>query len=428
MSQSRFPGFYKLSIKERRALLEERFGLTSTEMSVFDASGGLSLENAGLMIENCVGLFGLPLGLGLNFVVNDTAYVVPMVVEEPSVVAAVSNSAKLVSASGGFSASADPGHMIAQIQVTGVSDVQKACDAIAHATPQLLAFANSRNPGLVNRGGGAIDIEVRRFDDEPEWLVIHLIVDCLEAMGANAVNTMAEALAPEVETLTGGQVYLRILSNLADRRLARASCSIPVSELETESMSGFEVARGIEIANRFAEIDPYRAATHNKGVMNGIDAVAIATGNDWRSIEAGAHAYAASAGRYASLTRWTVQDDHLLGSIELPMAVGTVGGSTRVHPTIKLLRELLGTTNAQELAMVMTAVGLAQNLGALRALVTDGIQKGHMALHARQTALAAGVALEDVSQVAEGLVKRGEIRIDAAKALWRQLRRPNTHD
>ena len=423
MAESRIPGFYRLSLNERHSILRERFGLTEQDMTALTATGGLDVDRASLMIENCVGLFSLPVGLGLNFVVNNKPYIVPMVVEEPSVVAAVSNSAKLVAQGGGFSAEADPGQMIAEVQVLDLPDLESATLATEAAEPQLIALANSKNPGMVKRGGGALGLEVRRFDTEPDMLVVHLIVDCVDAMGANAVNSMAEGIAPLIEELTSGRVCLRILSNLADRRLARATCRIAISDLETKTMTGAEVARGIVDAFRFADVDPYRAATHNKGIMNGVDAVAIATGNDWRSVEAGAHAYAARSGRYRSLTHWSVDGAQLIGSITLPMAVGTVGGSTGVHPTIVVLRKLLDVENARELGMVMAAAGLAQNLGALRALATEGIQRGHMTLHARQAALAAGVDSDQVSAVASVLVKSGDIRTETARKLWQRMKR-----
>ena len=423
MAESRIPGFYRLSLNERHSILRERFGLTDQDMTALTAAGGLDVDRASLMIENCVGLFSLPVGLGLNFVVNNKPYIVPMVVEEPSVVAAVSNSAKLVAQGGGFSAEADPGQMIAQVQVLDLPDLESATLAIEAAEPQLIALANSKNPGMVKRGGGALGLEVRRFETEPDMLVVHLIVDCVDAMGANAVNSMAEGIAPLIEELTSGRVCLRILSNLADRRLARATCRIAISDLETKTMTGSEVARGIVDAFRFADVDPYRAATHNKGIMNGVDAVAIATGNDWRSVEAGAHAYAARSGRYRSLTHWSVDGAQLIGSITLPMAVGTVGGSTGVHPTIVVLRKLLDVEDARELGMVMAAAGLAQNLGALRALATEGIQRGHMTLHARQAALAAGVDSDQVSAVASVLVKSGDIRTETARKLWQRMKR-----
>ena len=423
MAESRIPGFYRLSLEERHAILQKRFGLSDEDMKALTADGGLDVERASLMIENCVGLFSLPIGLGLNFVVNNRSYVVPMVVEEPSVVAAVSNSAKLAAQGGGFVADADPGQMLAQVQVLDLKNLQEAATAIKSAEPQLLALANSKNPGMVKRGGGALGLEVRTFDTEPDMLVVHLIVDCVDAMGANAVNSMAEGIAPLIQELTGGRVCLRILSNLADRRLARASCRIALDDLATKTMTGYEVARGIVDAFRFADVDPYRAATHNKGVMNGIDAVAIATGNDWRSVEAGAHAFAARTGHYRSLTSWSIEGHQLIGTIELPMAVGTVGGSTGVHPTIVVLRKLLNVESARELGMIMAAAGLAQNLGALRALATEGIQRGHMTLHARQAALAAGVDSDQVSEIASVLVKNGDIRTETARKLWQRRKR-----
>lgn len=423
MVDSRIPGFYKLTTEQRQDVLRDRFGLTDEDISALLGDGGLGLDRASLMVENCVGVFSLPIGLGLNFVINGKPYLIPMVVEEPSVVAAVSNSAKIVALLGGFTADADDGHMIAQVQLVNLVDTAQAIKAIESAKLQLLALANSKNPGMVKRGGGALDLEVREFESEPDMLVVHLIVDCVDAMGANAVNAMAEGIAPLLEHVTGGRSCLRILSNLADRRCARASCAVPIEMLQTPTMSGKVVAQGIVDAYRFAHVDPYRAATHNKGIMNGIDAVAIATGNDWRSVEAGAHAFAARDGQYRSLTRWFIDGDRLCGTIELPMAVGIVGGSTGVHPTIVVLRKLLNVHSAGELAMVMAVTGLAQNLGALRALASEGIQRGHMALHARQAALAAGVDSEHVAKVARVLVENGDIRTETARKLWNSMKR-----
>jgi hydroxymethylglutaryl-CoA reductase len=334
-------------------------------------------------VENCVGVLRLPVGLGLNFQVNGRDYVVPMVVEEPSVVAAASNMARVIRASGGFVAEARESFMIAQVQVLSIENPFGTRAAIEGATDRILTAANQRHPNMVARGGGARSLEVRLLDREPNMVVVHLLVDCCDAMGAKIVNDMAEAVAPLIEEVTGGRVRLRILSNLADRRLARARCAIEERLLERQGHEGPAVAEGVVEAYRFAELDPYRAATHNKGVMNGIDAVGIATGNDWRSLEAGAHAYAARNGRYEPLTRWWRSNGLLRGEIELPMAVGTVGGSTCVQPTLRVLRKLLRVESAQELGMVMAAVGLAQNLGALCALATEGIQRGHMNLHAR---------------------------------------------
>ena len=417
MKGSRIPGFYRLDVEARHAELKARFGLDDADLAVLADGAALTTERADKMVENCVGVFGLPVGLGLNFEINGRDYAVPMVVEEPSVVAAVSNMARLVRDNGGFRADADESVMISQVQVVGAPDADAAEQALWGARARILARANAEHPNMAARGGGAFDIEVRRFDEPYAMLVLHLLVDCREAMGANAVNAMAEGVAPLVEELTGGRVYLRILSNLADRRLARASCAVPFEALAGRGFDGAAVADGIVQAYRFAAVCPYRAATHNKGVMNGVDAVVIATGNDWRGVEAGAHAFAARAGRYGSLTEWSVEDGALHGRIELPLAVGTVGGSTQVHPTIRVLRRILGVESARELAQVCAAVGLAQNMGALKALATEGIQRGHMSLHARQVALAAGAEGAQIDVIAKRLVSGGQVKLDAAQAL-----------
>jgi hydroxymethylglutaryl-CoA reductase len=414
---SRIPGFYRLDVDGRLDELRARFGLTEDEVAVLRDGGRLGVDRADKMVENCVGVFGLPIGLGLNFLINDQEYVVPMVVEEPSIVAAVSNMARTVRQGGGFRAEADESVMIGQVQVLGAPDPEKAVQALRDAKARILDQANAVHPNMKRRGGGARDIEVRVFDDPYPMIVLHLLVDCGEAMGANAINAMAEGVAELVEELTGGRVNLRILSNLADRRCARAWCKIPEIHLGGNGFKGTEVAEGIVQAYRFAAVDPYRAATHNKGIMNGVDAVAIATGNDWRSIEAGAHAFAARDGRYTSLTKWWREDGHLHGFIELPMAVGVVGGSTNVHPTIGVLRKILGIGSAGELGMVMAAVGLSQNMGALRALSTEGINRGHMTLHARSVALAAGAEGKLVDEIAAELVAMGQIKIDVAQDL-----------
>ncbi len=421
MKGSRIPGFYRLDLGARHAELKRRFGLDDEDLAVLADGAALSAERADKMVENCVGVFALPVGIGLNFRINGRDYAVPMVVEEPSVVAAVSNMAKLVRDHGGFSADADESVMIAQVQIIGAPDADDAVAALEGARAQILARANAEHPNMAARGGGAFDIEVRRFDDPHPMLVLHLLVDCREAMGANAVNAMAEGVAPLVEQLTGGRVYLRILSNLADRRLARATCAVPFPALAGKGFEGVDVADGIVQAYRFAAVCPYRAATHNKGVMNGVDAVVIATGNDWRGVEAGAHAFAARDGHYGSLTEWWTEDEVLHGRIELPLAVGTVGGSTQVHPTIRVLRRILGAGSARELAMVMASVGLAQNMGALKALATEGIQRGHMSLHARQVALAAGAEGTQIDAIAQRLVAGGRIKLDAAQALLAQF-------
>jgi hydroxymethylglutaryl-CoA reductase len=391
---SRLPGFYKRTVAERRQILAERFGLSRAELEAFEPERGLCTERADQMVENGLGVLALPLGVAANFVVNGRGVCVPMAVEEPSVVAACSHIASLAAKTGGFAVEADKALMAAQVQILGPR--ADAAERVAASRDALLGEINALCPGLVQRGGGAKDIEVRRLpaleDDDEEMLAIHLVVDCVDAMGANALNTVAEGMAERLASLTGREAGLRILTNLADRRLARASLAIRYEDLAGDELDGRDAARDIVRAYRFAARDPYRACTHNKGVMNGIDAAAIATGNDWRAIEAAAHAYAARDGRYTSLTRFWLDDDNglLRGSIELPMAVGVVGGSTRVHPGVRAAVKILGpfARTARDLAGLLAAVGLAQNLGALKALASEGIQRGHMRLHARQVALA----------------------------------------
>ncbi len=414
---SRIPGFYRLDLDGRHRELARRFDLSGEELLLLQGTGVDGIAIADKMVENCIGVIRLPIGLGLNFQVNGRDYVVPMAVEEPSVVAAASNMAKLIRVSGGFTAGASESLMIAQVQVLGIDDPHRSRHAIEAATDRILHGANERHPNMVARGGGAKALEVRLLDSEPQMLVVHLLVDCRDAMGANIVNDMAEGVAPLIEEVSGGRVRLRILSNLADRRLARAQCSIREELLARQGREGSAVAEGVVEAYRFAAADPYRAATHNKGVMNGIDAVGIATGNDWRGLEAGAHAYAARNGKYEPLTRWSRKGGYLHGEIELPMAVGTVGGSTRVQPTLRVLRKLLRAETARELAMVMASVGLAQNLGALCALAAEGIQRGHMNLHARSVALAAGVAQDRIDAVAAKLVGIGQFSASAARRI-----------
>jgi hydroxymethylglutaryl-CoA reductase len=392
---SRLPGFYKLSLEERRARLAEACELGPVDTAHLAAATPLDCATADHMIENVIGTYALPLGVGLNFQINGRDYLVPMVVEEPSVVAAASNAARMIREGGGFQAEADDPIMIAQVQLTEVADPEHAKRRIdAHAN-EIVAAANAAQPGLCARGGGARGIEVRILAEPSEresgMLVVHLHVDCRDAMGANLVNTMAERVADRLAELSSGRVGLRILSNLADRRCVRARGRIPFAALasEKDGQEGAEVARGIASASRFAELDPYRAATHNKGIMNGVDAVVIACGNDWRGIEAGAHAWAARNGSYGPLTTWTLDGDALRGAIELPLAVATVGGHLELNPRARLSLRVLGAASARDLAAVMAAVGLGQNLAALRALVTEGIQRGHMALHARGLALRA---------------------------------------
>jgi hydroxymethylglutaryl-CoA reductase len=423
---SRVPGFYDLPMEERIERLQKLVGLSDAECTMLLAeSASLPLETANQMIENAIGVLALPLGVGLNFRINGREQLVAMAVEEPSVVAAVSLAAKIARTGGGFQADCDPSLMIAQVQVTEYGNAEEARLKLLEAREQILALANSFHPQMVRRGGGAKDIEVRVLP-APEGpkgepiLVLHVILDTQDAMGANLINTVAEGVAPLVEQVTGGRVYLRILSNLSDRRVARAGCRIPVEAMADFGMTGQEVAEGIVQASRFAEADPYRATTHNKGVMNGVDSVAIATGNDWRAIEAGAHAYAARNGRYEPLSTWRIEETagakFLVGRIALPLAVGTVGGPIRIHPTVQLSHKIMKIESAPELAAVMAAVGLAQNLAALRALGSVGIQRGHMALHARCVAVTAGARGELVAQIADKLIALGAAHVKIEKA------------
>jgi hydroxymethylglutaryl-CoA reductase len=417
---SRIPGFYNLSLDERLAELARRLGLSAEDLATLSGATGLTAAQADHMIENAIGLHALPLGIGLNFLVNGREVLVPMAIEEPSVVAGASFMAKLAREGGGFQAHTTPPEMIAQIQLLKVPDPASARLAILEHKDNLLAEASDIDPVLKELGGGPRDLEVRQFADSAigPFLVVHLIYDVRDAMGANALNTAAERLAPRIAALTGGQVHLRILSNLADRRLARARCTIPLHRLAFENFSAEEVRDGIIAAWAFAAVDPYRAATHNKGIMNGVDAVVIATGNDWRAIEAGAHAYAARSGQYTSLSTWGRDaKGNLVGSLEMPMAVGIVGGATRVHPTASVALKLMGVTSASQLAEVIVSVGLAQNLAALRALATEGIQRGHMNLHARQVAIAAGAEGEMIERLARQLVADKIVRIDHASAI-----------
>ncbi len=423
---SRISGFYDLSIEMRHAELAQRGFLDPEDIPVLEGQNGLTLEQAQHMIENVVGMYSLPLGLGLNFLVNGRDVIVPMAVEEPSVVAGASHMAKLARAGGGFTAHATPPEMIGQMQILDVPEPHLARSAILEKKADLLAEVSGIDPVLKGLGGGPRDLEVRLIEESPigAFLVVHLIYDVRDAMGANAVNTACERLAPHIETITGGRVHLRILSNLADRRLTRASCTIPLSELAFRGFSPEEVRDGVIAAWAFAASDPYRAATHNKGIMNGVDAVVVATGNDWRAVEAGAHAYAARDGRYTSLSTWSSDGaGNLAGELEMPMAVGIVGGATKVHPAAQVALKIMGVTTANELAEIIVSVGLAQNLAALRALATEGIQRGHMSLHARQVAIAAGAQREDITRLAQQLVVEKTVRIDRAKeilAAWNE--------
>jgi hydroxymethylglutaryl-CoA reductase len=423
MNSSRIAGFYRLSVEERRRKLAEALDLTPPDVEVLSASDALSLDVADIMVENAVGTFALPFGVALNFRVNDRDHVIPMVVEEPSVIAAASSAALIARAGGGFVAEADPGAMIGQIQLIDVPDPGAAVERIGTARARLLAAAEELTPGLCKRGAGPRDVEVRlvRTSGGDTMVVVHVLLDTGDAMGANAVNSLVEGLAPMVEEIAGGTACLRILSNLADRRLARAAVRVPCAALAKDEFDGEEVARRMMWAYEFAAHDPYRAATHNKGIMNGIDAVAVATGNDWRAIEAGAHAYACRDGSYGSLTTWDVEEGHLIGTIEVPMGVSTVGPLVQSHPRVRLALRILGVSSARELAAIMAAVGLASNMAAMRALATEGIQKGHMALHARAVSHAAGARGQDAEKLRERLLAGGEVKIDRARELLRGL-------
>jgi len=427
--RSRIPEFYRLSVEERVRAVHERGLLTGSDFRAL-ATGKhtLDLEAADKMIENVVGVMGLPLGLGMNLRVNDKQYIVPMAVEEPSVLAALSSASKLVGQCGGFETEATDPILIGQIQVVRVPDLDQAKRALTERRQEVVNLANSLHPNMVARGGGAQDIELFVHplpSSGKPMLVVHLLVNTCDAMGANLVNGMCEGVAPLIESITGGEVFLRILSNLTDRALVRARCKIPVESLVGRGYSGEEARDGIIMAGEFAEVDPYRAATHNKGIMNGIDPVAIATGNDWRAIEAGAHAFAARSGRYTSLTKWSADENgNLCGSLEMPIKVGTVGTAVESNPTAALNLRLLGVESAIELAQVMGAVGLAQNFAAIRALATEGIQKGHMTLHARSVVTAAGSPPEIFDEVLDRLILSGEIKVWKAQEIVAELTHP----
>lgn len=423
---SRLPGFFKLPLAERLARVGQWAGLDTADQTVLMGMAGLNATQADHMIENVIGIYALPLGVATNFLLNGRDYLVPMVVEEPSVVAGVSYAARLIREGGGFTTSSDDPVMIGQMQVLDLPDVYVAAGQVMAVKDRLLEEADCCDQTIQRLGGGARGLDVRPLLDTlvGPMLIVHLYLDVRDAMGANTINTACEKLAPIIEEVTGGRVNLRILSNLADERTATAEALIPAEELATKTLSGPEVVRGIVEAYAFAAADPYRATTHNKGIMNGMDAVCMATGNDWRALEAGAHAYATRSGSYSSMSEWWADDDgNLCGRLQLPVAVGIVGGATRVHPTAKIALKILGVKTAQELAEVMVAVGLAQNLAAIRALATTGIQAGHMRLHARQMAVAAGASGELVPRVVEAMIAEGNIRLDRAQQLVLELSR-----
>lgn len=422
---SRLPDFRAFSPSQRLDQIARTASLGPESAALLSKPGALPLATANGMIENVVGTFELPFAIATNFTVNGRDVLVPMVVEEPSVVAAASFMAKLARAAGGFETSSTEPLMRAQVQVIGIPEANAARNALVRRKAEIIELANSRDKVLVGLGGGCRDIEVHVFPETPRgpMAVMHLIVDVRDAMGANTVNTMAESVSPLVESITGGRVRLRILSNLADLRLARARVRFSPDTLTTPEYAGTDVIEGILDAYTFAAVDPYRAATHNKGIMNGIDPVVVATGNDWRAVEAGAHAYACRSGRYTSLTTWAKDDaGALVGSIEMPMALGLVGGATKTHPLARVALEILAVKSARELAEITVAVGLAQNVAALRALATEGIQRGHMALHARNLALAAGATGDEVDRVARRMAEERDVRADRATALLREMR------
>jgi hydroxymethylglutaryl-CoA reductase len=418
LRSSRVADFYKLSIDERLKIIKEFSALTDEEVETLKNSGGLKLEDADRMIENAIGAFSLPVGIAVNFVINNKDYLIPMAIEEPSVIAGASNAAKVAREGGGFHASSTEPIMIAQVQLVDVQDPFRAKTEILSKKEEILRIANQQDPVLLELGGGARDIEVRVLDTQKgSMVIVHLLVDTKDAMGANIINTMAEAAAPKIREIAGsGTVYLRIISNLAVHRLSRAWALFPSKEL-----GGEDVVDGILYAHAFASADPYRCATHNKGVMNGIAAVVQATGNDTRAIEAGAHSYASISGRYAPITCWEKNSEgDLVGSIEVPVAVGIVGGATR-HPQAKINLKILGVKSSKELGEVLAAVGLAQNLAALRALATVGIQLGHMRLHARNIAAMAGAKGDLIDKVAEIIVREKKIRVDRAREVLEML-------
>ena len=412
-----------MPMEERIEAIAEKVGLTPEEVDLLHSGGGLSLEAADKMIENTVGAIAYPLGIAVNFRINGRDRLVPMAIEEPSVVAAASNMARLMRDGDGIKASCTDPIMIGQIQVLDVPDLNRAKKTLTDAKKGLLKLANKQDPTLVRFGGGAKDVQMRVIEtDAGKMLVLHLLVDCRDAMGANAVNTMCEALAPVVEEITGGRVLLRIISNLADNRLARAEAVI-----RKEDIGGEEAIDNIVAAWAFADADPYRATTHNKGIMNGVVAVALAVAQDHRALESGAHAYAARKGRYSSLSKWSKNENgDLVGVLEMPMAVGIIGGATKTHPMARLALKVMGVSRATELAEVMVAVGLAQNLGALRALTQEGIQRGHMRLHARNLVVMAGAEGGLVDKAVEALVESGEIRFDKAQEIVKWLKRPTS--
>ncbi|HHQ0483992.1 TPA: hydroxymethylglutaryl-CoA reductase, degradative [Listeria monocytogenes] len=420
-----FDKFYKKTVEERHAILAEYADLNEEEQAFLASTGALSFDKANHMIENTIGIYSLPLGLGMNMLLNDKRYVVPMAMEEPSVVAAQSAGAKLIARNGGITGSATKRKMIGQIELISVSDIQAAKENIIANEEQLIAIANQAHPSLQKRGGGAVEIQVRTAQtaNDETLLIVHLLVDTQEAMGANMVNTMVETLAPELEMLTNGTANMRILSNLVDEATATAVCRINPESLATKTQSGEWVRDRIIAAYEFADADIYRAATHNKGIMNGIDAVIMAFGNDWRAVEAASHAYAARTGSYKPMSKWSKDaDGYLVGELTLPMPVAFVGGSIAIHPIASLSKKIARVESAKELAMLVCAVGLTQNLAALKALVTEGIQRGHMSLQAKSLAMTAGAEADEIEIVATFLQESKQLNVVAAKEFIAKLR------
>ncbi|MCX5793990.1 MAG: hydroxymethylglutaryl-CoA reductase, degradative [Elusimicrobia bacterium] len=418
---SRFPGFYNLDVWERLDKLADWYPLTTKEKWILK-NESLTAEQADVMVENVIGVFGLPLGVAVNFRINDKDYVIPMAVEETSIVAACSNLAKLIRENGKLTANASHAIMEGQVQLVHPHDPDQAVKDIAEAKERLLLLANKQDRTLVNLGGGARDLYTRRLETESgTMLIVHLAVDVVDAMGANAVNTMVETLGPILGEIAKAEVVCQIISNLCDKSLVRARVELNPACLKSKTFDGQAVAERIVKAYHFADADPYRAATHNKGIMNGIDAVLIATGNDWRAVEAGAHAYAAKTGRYRSLSKYRLEDGKLIGEIELPIAVGVVGGVSKLHTGVELLLRLMGMPSRRELAEVVATVGLVQNLAALKALVTEGIQEGHMTLHARNVAYSAGAIGDMAIAVANQMIQEGRIRFDRAKEILKKM-------
>jgi hydroxymethylglutaryl-CoA reductase len=436
IKSSRIPGFYKLSLDQRRTELAEHGGVELQEIIDALDRGGMDPATADKVVENVLGVYGLPFGVALNVQVNGKDRLVPMVVEEPSVVAAASNASRMIRGSGGFQAEMLESLMTAQVQLFDVPDPEGARVRLVEAEPELLDIAARQAASLVARGGGPRSIEVRDLGEG--CVVVHIHVDCRDAMGANLVNSIAEAIGPRTQELAGGKLGLRILTNLCDRRRVRVRARALASDLAMDrtargapaaaswapepDIEPTEVVDRIVQASRFAELDPYRAATHNKGIMNGVDSVVIATGNDYRAVEAGAHAFAARSGRYAPLAVWRRDGDSLVGELEMPLALGIVGGTLRVHPAARLALKIIGVTTADELSLVAASVGLASNLAALRALATEGIQRGHMSLHARSVAIAAGATGPEVEHVAERIATLGTVTLEAAKTALASLR------